>query len=343
MQRITRPILQLCFFFGLAICLIAPPARTHKQEAHVAGLNGGDGERIGGMGIDDGEEIGGTDIIGVMSDVESFTVNGQIIEIDERTTVTINGKPGSQNDLRRGQMVLVEANGPAASLKADHISIRYEVVGPITRVAPDTEELFVLDTRVTLASDTRKLAPLSVGDWTAVGGLRISNGEVLGTRIERREVGKAIQVYGRYSLNPDDRVESVRVGKMSADGLPLENSLVGRDVLLLAQLENGRLIAPKVTPQGGASVGDQLENFSIAAYVDQQNGQALLFGLPLIGLDGEYDVENDEQERESRLLVIDGRLAAAAGTIEVQNVHRLANPFEKASRGKDEGESEIEE
>ena len=134
MDRIIRAALQTCRAFGLTICLGALAACAQKSELEVVAANGGDDEGIGGTGVHNSEGIGGTGIIGVVSDVENFTVNGQSIEIDERTTVEIDGRLGSQSDLRRGQVVMVEADGPATSFRADHISIRHEIVGPITRV-----------------------------------------------------------------------------------------------------------------------------------------------------------------------------------------------------------------
>ena len=340
MDRIIRAAMQACRVFGLTICLGALAACAQKSEPEVVTANGGDDEGIGGTGIHNSEGIGGTGIIGVVSDVENFTVNGQSIEIDEWTTVEIDGKLGSQSDLRRGQVVMVEAGGPATSLRADYVSIRHEIVGPITRIKSDTDELFVLDLRVSLAPDARELTSVNVGDWVAVSGLRISNGEILGTRIERREASRTAQVYGRYSLNRDDRTRPVRIANMSVSGLPPEQALIGRDVLLQARFEGGRLFASKIKPQDDVLLGDNLENFSIAAYVDQRSDQTQLFGLSLLGLAEGIDAEKNSFEREGNLIVMEGRRAKTTGAIDIQTIHSLEDPFEQPSKGRLERETE---
>ena len=147
---------QIRFLVGLFVCLAATAACSQRQVTDAAMVNNGngngdgDGEGLGGTGIDDGEGLGGTGIIGVVSDVDAFTVNGQHVEIDERTSVEIDGKIGSQTDLRRGQLVLIEAEGPPLSLRAKHIIIRHEIVGPVTRAAAADGHIFVLDQRVSV-------------------------------------------------------------------------------------------------------------------------------------------------------------------------------------------------
>lgn len=125
-------------FFTLAAC-------TDLPRPDFAFLNGGDGEGIGGTGVTDGEGIGGTGIIGIVSDVDGLTINGWKVGLNVETTVTIDGKLASQADLRPGQMVMVEAFGQPGPLTAADISIRYDVVGPVTKIGSAPGELFVLD------------------------------------------------------------------------------------------------------------------------------------------------------------------------------------------------------
>ena len=131
---------------------------------------------------------------------------------------------------------------------------------------------------------------------------------------------------------------------MSVSGLPPEQALIGREVLLEARFEDGRLIASKIKPQNDVFLDDKLENFSITAYVDQRNDEAQLFGLSLVGLAERADAEEGDSKRGGSLVVMQGRLAKTTGAIEIQTIHSLEDPFEQPSKGRlEEGTKGSEE
>ena len=202
MYRMKRANWQKRLLVGLFVFLVTLAVGSQNKQTDATTVNNGDGEGLGGTGIDGGEGIGGTGIIGVISDVDDFTVNGQRIEIDEKTSVEIDGKIGSQSDLRRGQMVIIEAKGPPSSLRAEIIFVRHEIVGPVTKSIGVCRRphLRARSARECSAFDLQGSTYPRVGDWVAVSGFRISNGEIHGTRIERRDPQRNVQLYGRYNV-----------------------------------------------------------------------------------------------------------------------------------------------
>ncbi len=324
---------------GILIGLVALASCSHEPVQDIALLNGGDGEGIGGTGIQgdegiggtgvhDGEAIGGTFIIGIVSDTDNFTINGRSVEIDDETTVEIDGRLASQSDLRPGQMAMVEAGGGAGSLKAGHIAIRHEVVGPVARVSRDGTELLVLDQRITLSPDARGSTRQNVGDWVAVSGLRVTSRKIDGTRIDRLDPRRTVHVYGRYGLNRADKVRPVRVANMSVAGLPPERALAGREVLLQGRLEEGRLVASQLKPLDRSAAAGQLETFSIAAYVNQADDRLQLFGFSLSGLASRFSRTTSGVDDGGRLVIIDGRLAKTSDGIEIEQMYAIEDPFQ---------------
>src|SRR6185503_5558430 len=123
------------------------------------GPQGGAGER----GIPD--TAGPVGIVGVVTGSASLCVNGLEIHYDDGTPVTINGRRATTRQLALGQVVAVEARSAGGRLAAQNIAIVRVLEGPVTRVEPAAQMLFVMDQPVRLTDDT--MSPDSADPLTA--------------------------------------------------------------------------------------------------------------------------------------------------------------------------------
>ncbi len=193
---------------AFAAALIALPATAAERPnpcaladapAHDGGI-GGTGilateGGIGGTGKTASEGgIGGTGIVGTITGFASICVNGLEIHYDGVTPMMLNGIPGDIGQLAVGQVVAVEAASSAGGLVARSIAVFYAVAGPLSRADAATGRYTVLGQEVLLAPQAivaaESGAPLATvalkaGDWVKVSGLRLANGEVLATRLDR--------------------------------------------------------------------------------------------------------------------------------------------------------------
>ena len=136
---------------------------------------GGGGEPI--VGIDRG---GVTISQGPINGFGSVIVNG-VRYSTTGATITIDDRPGTESDLRAGQVVRVEgtvdATGTAGTARS--ISFNDDVEGPVQSIDPAAARLVVLGQTVQVGRATsfddsispRSLAGLAVGDRIEVSGL----------------------------------------------------------------------------------------------------------------------------------------------------------------------------
>lgn len=314
-------------FCGFAFLLSMLAACSDRPWSERLSLNGGDGEGIGGTGI-----------IGIVADFGSIIVNDLRVGIDETAVVFVDGELGSVSDLRRGQLVFVEAFGSATSLVASRVSIRHEVIGPVTGLAPVLNEMLVLDQRIKLAPELGDLSTLNVGDWVAVSGLRRPDGTIYGTRIDRREDSDIASVYGRYGLDSGNKDHPVRIAGVNAYGLSANEDWLGREVLLRGRLDEGRLTAAGLTPQIEIPFDGRLRNLSIASFVDRRDPQARLRGLTVKRRPDVRSLQPDSIEVEDdTLMIMDGHIVSES--LEFQ-VERVREPAEASKPN--EGETEAD-
>ncbi len=119
----------------------APSAATRVTAGPAVCRVGPDGGRpvadrgIGGTGAPNVQTadrgIGGTGIIGVITGFASVCVAGEEVALPPNLPATIDGQPGSVDDLRAGQVIAMQAAGPADSLLAREIVVRHVVIGPV--------------------------------------------------------------------------------------------------------------------------------------------------------------------------------------------------------------------
>jgi hypothetical protein len=147
---------------------------------------------------------------GTISGFGSVIVNG--VHYDTSTSsFTIDGQPGSQDDLRVGDVVLVQGTLPANSTNGTATSVIYDdsVEGPISFIDGDTSTLIVLGQTVQISADTSfddRISPasidgLSVNDVIEVSGFVSATGSIAATRIEPKAASTGFEVTGLVSAH----------------------------------------------------------------------------------------------------------------------------------------------
>ena len=141
---------------------------------------------------------------GAVTGFGSVFVNGVRFETSS-ATFTINGKPGTQADLRVGHVVTVHGHRDGAGHStADRIDFDDLVKGPIDGVDAAAGTLVVMGQTVLTDADTSfddnisgaSLAGLNAGDIVEVSGMRRADGDIQATRIEAKPAGTVFEVTG---------------------------------------------------------------------------------------------------------------------------------------------------
>jgi len=181
---------------------------------------GGGGEPVAGI------DRGGVTIAqGPINGFGSVIVNGVRFSTTG-ATITIDDQPGTESDLRVGQVVRVEGTVDASGTTgtARRISFNDEVEGPIQAVDLATSRLVVLGRTVQVGAGTsfddsivpRSLAGLSVGERVEVSGLVAADGVVAATRIERKAAAATVEVKGAVE-SVDTAARRLRIGQLQVD------------------------------------------------------------------------------------------------------------------------------
>jgi Domain of unknown function (DUF5666) len=141
---------------------------------------------------------------GIVTGFGSVFVNGVRFETSS-ATFTINGKPGTQADLRVGHIVTVHGHRDGAGHStADRIDFDDLVKGPVDSVDAAAGTLVVMGQTVLTDADTSfddnisgaSLAGLNPGDIVEVSGMRRADGDIQATRIEAKPAGTVFEVTG---------------------------------------------------------------------------------------------------------------------------------------------------
>lgn len=137
----------------------------------------------------------GKTVVGPISGFGSVIVNG--VRYDTRNAVfTIDGNPGTQADLRVGQVVVLKSEKDAAG-NAVASSVDYEEIleGPISSIDIANSSLVILGQTVFIDNDTSidddispsSLEGLQLGDILEISGEFNSDGDIVATRIEKSD------------------------------------------------------------------------------------------------------------------------------------------------------------
>jgi hypothetical protein len=190
----------------------------------AVGCGGGGGS--GGnttAGIDRG---GGPTIAqGPISGFGSVIVNG-VHYSTIGATITVDDRPGTESELRVGQVVRIAATLDTSGTSGTATSVTYDddVEGPVQSIDLAASRLVVLGQSVRVGASTsfgdsivpRGLDGLRVGDRVEVSGLADSGGEILATRIERKTATGAFEVAG-IATAVDTAARRLRIGNLTVD------------------------------------------------------------------------------------------------------------------------------
>lgn len=269
----------------LAAAPTAPLCRIGADDGPPAPLRLAE-RGIGGTGIsaEEGGDrgIGGTGIVGVLTGFASLCVNG--LEVGTDAEAAEEPAAGLRLPLRAGQVVVVEAGGPAEALQARSLALRLELVGPVEVV---TEDGFRVAGQVLrLEPGFRGRRDWRPGDWVAVSGLRRPDGRIGATRLDAAPPGRVLL-----------RGIARRQGGMLRVGtLPVRSSLAmdvptGIPLLLAGPLQDGVLRPDRVEidwlqTEPERHFGPGIGRIVIEAYVGLEAGTLRLGAarLPAAGL-----------------------------------------------------------
>jgi len=215
--------------------------------AVVASCGGGGDGATARAGIDGGGFAKGT-----VTGFGSVIVNG--VRFDTATAVfEIDGRAGTQADLRVGHVVSVVGSINGTSGVAQRITFDDDVEGPVQQIDRAAGTLVVLGQRVIVDGATSfddtplcTLADIQVGTIVEVSGFRASTGEVRATRIECRAAAGEFEVTGTIAAL--DTVQR----RFSVDSLIVDYSQAQLDDFPGGTPANGQLVEVKGTNFNGS-------------------------------------------------------------------------------------------
>lgn len=191
----------------------------------------GGGGGGGGGGNDGGDPGGGIDRGGVTISQGPINGFGSVIVNGVRYStmgaiITVDDRPGTESELRAGQVVRVEgtvdATGTAGTARS--ISFNDDVEGPVQSIDPAAARLIVLGQTVQVGRATsfddsispRSLDGLAVGDRIEVSGLVNADGLISATRIERKPPSTTVEVKGVASA-VDSNARRLSINLLAVD------------------------------------------------------------------------------------------------------------------------------
>lgn len=149
---------------------------------------------------------------GVVTGFGSIYVNGVRYDTSG-AQFDIDGRPGTQAELKVGDVVQLKGRRGGNTASAERIVHRNSVQGPIAAVDSTANRLTVLGQTVLVSASTSfddsispaGIAGLAVGDVIEVSGLPNSSGQIEATRIEPAAAGATWEVVGRIAASDGTR------------------------------------------------------------------------------------------------------------------------------------------
>ena len=192
----------------------------------IAACGGGGGNGGGDDGATGGIDRGGVTIAqGKINGFGSVIVNG-VHYSTSGATITVDDQPGTESDLRVGQVVRIEGTVDANGTTGTARSITYDddVEGPVQGIDLVTARLVVLGQTVQVGAGTsfddsivpRSLDGLAVGDRVEVSGLIGSDGVIAATRIELKTIAGPVEVKGTVE-SLDTVARRFRINQLEVD------------------------------------------------------------------------------------------------------------------------------
>lgn len=290
----------------------------HAESSSGIGGTGivADKAGIGGTGHSQGDGgIGGTGIVGIVTGFGSIWVNGLEVQYDAKTQVAGNTAATTSNDLAIGQVVVIEAQGGNNMLQANKISVIDAVAGQISAVDAANGKLTVLGQTVSTTAQTRTHDPqgamqFNAGDHVKVNGLRLANGEIVASRIERTVATVEPNLVGPITGINGNMIEvyGLQISAAANNGLS-----VGQEISVKGSLSGGILTAREITPSPTSQLYGRTEYINVQGYVGTRTAE------------GQIKVGNLEVVVADPALISRGKLDALSPGELVQISGRFAN------------------
>lgn len=228
---------------------------------------------IGGTGHTQGDGgIGGTGIVGIITGFGSIWVNGLEVQYDTKTQVTGNDSDAGSKELAIGQVVVVEAQGSDAQLQANKISVVNAVSGRVSALNDKEGKLTVLGQTVSITTQTilqdrqnpQNALHFSESDYVKVSGLRLANGEIVASRIERTAPATESTLAGPITAINGNVIEvyGLKISTTGANALS-----VGQEITATGTMNGAVLAAHDVTPNPATQLYGRAEHINLQGYV----------------------------------------------------------------------------
>ena len=276
---------------------------TGNQESGISGT--------GSVASDGG--VGGTGIIGVITGFASICANGIEIHYDVNTPVSIDGRLSTVRDLAVGQVIAVRALGTGHELTASHISVIHAAVGPISRLNPETRELYVLGQAVQIGQlkDHGNFLNLKTGDWVQVSGHRLSSGTIVASRIESTTPQLAEAGINGYVTQIDAKGFEVNGTRIDHDAQLLPAGIIqGMEVRVVGHWDGAHLKVQHVqTEPTRQSIGN-VEHVVIEGYIHALDDKGLNINNQIVAFESaQISAGNTRSDfRLDQRIQISGRL-----------------------------------
>ncbi len=195
--------------------------------------------------------------VGPISTFGSIVVNGVRYDTSS-ATFTINDEPGTEADLRVGQIVTVSGtiddDGTGTTGTAQTVNFEDAVTGPVDSVDVPGSMFVVLGQTVLVGPDTSfddsfadpSIGGIAVGQIVEVSGQFDANGNILATRIEPKPTGTQFEVHGTVS-----NLDSANL-TFSLNNLVVDYSSATLDDFPGGQISDGDFVEAKGMMLGGA-------------------------------------------------------------------------------------------
>jgi hypothetical protein len=269
-----------------------PPDMVQPIERDTIGRVGPDGgpllvdRGIGGTGapadaaLQVAERgIGGTGIVGVVTGFGSVFVNGMEVGYDASAPVDIDGSASSAAALRVGQLVAIQAEGPASAPYARTISVRSAVAGRIEALELGSGMLTIGGQTVSVPEGTWGANRFGLGDWVKVSGLRRADGTIVASRLDAAPVGVLV---ARGKVVRDGDV--ARVGNLVLSGSMAAAVKDGQFVVVSGNYVAGKgrvgtIASDTLLPNPGDYFGAAASHLIVQAFVQVNNGSVSMNGV----------------------------------------------------------------
>lgn len=275
---------------GAPVSPIAPTEQSNPQSgsniqvAQASPGIGGTGKQkgkspgIGGTGqvASTSPGIGGTGIIGTITGFGSIFVNGFEVDYAPDIPITFKDRSLKPDSLRIGQVVAIEATGSGTRLRAQKLSIRHEVAGPIEHIDVARRTAVVFGQRIEIPSGVVSEAngsrvvsinDLAVGDHIDVSGLRRANGVIAASRIDKTGPNEPVVLRGRVTASGPNgfSVNGMRI-EAPAGSRPGTLSS-GQEVQIIGTAVRGKLRARRINQLAQRPFSGRVRQLSVEGYM----------------------------------------------------------------------------